>query len=321
MSLSPTLSERLALPVIGAPMFIISSPELVIAQCRAGIVGAFPALNARGEGTLDAWLSAIRSDLAEASAADPTAKIAPFAVNQIVHPTNKRLDRDMALCEQHEVPIVITSLSKPTKIVERVHGYGGVVFHDVINISQARKAIESGVDGLILVCAGAGGHTGTLNPFAFVDEVRRFYDGTIVLSGAISNGRSVYAATSLGADLAYVGTLFIASEEAATGDRHKRMIVDSAAGDIVCTDAVTGVSANFLAKSFEAIGIDPRQIPKNSGHALDLSNGGGDAKAWRDVWGAGQGVGRIETILPAGDWIFRLRQEFEEAQTRAARRR
>jgi len=318
MPIPKKLEGRLSLPVIGAPMFIISGPELVIAQCKAGVVGAFPALNARPQEQLGEWLGQIRTALADASAADPDAPIAPYAVNQIVHRSNARLDHDVDLCVEHEVPIVITSMSKPTRIVERVHGYGGLVFHDVVNDTQARKALGAGGDGLILVCAGAGGHTGMLNPFAFVDEVRRHYDGTLILSGSITNGRSVLAAQSLGADLAYVGTLFIASDEAATGTRHKQMIVDSNAADIVCTDVVTGLRANFLMKSFEAIGVDPSALEPGNGRSLDLANSGVDAKAWKDVWGAGQGVGRIDEVRSAAAWIERLRDEYETARSALA---
>lgn len=312
MPLPEVLRGRLSIPVIGAPMFIISSPELVIAQCRAGIVGSFPALNARGEGAFEEWLKRISSALADSTGGQGQA--APFAVNQIVHTSNNRLEQDVELCVQYRVPIMITSLSKPVGIVDKVHSYGGLVFHDVISVRQAKSALDAGVDGLILVCAGAGGHTGNLNPFAFVDEVRRFYDGPVIVSGAIASGRAILAALSLGADMAYIGTLFIASDEAATGAKHKNMIIESAAQDIVCTDAVTGVPANFLTKSFINLGLDPQQLTSKPGAKLNLSNEGADAKAWKDVWGGGQSVGSVDQLLPAEEWISRLKREFLEAR-------
>lgn len=315
MALTSFLDGRLSIPVVGAPMFILSSPELVIAQCVSGIVGSFPALNARPESELEKWIDRIDAGIA-AFEAESGARAAPYAVNLIVHPSNLRLEHDLDVCERRRVPIVITSLSKPTGVVERVHAYGGLVFHDVVNAAQARKALEAGVDGLILVCAGAGGHTGQLNPFAFVEEVRRFYDGTILLSGGISTGTSVHAACSTGADLAYIGTLFIASEEAKTAAAHKHMIVESSAADIVCTDAVTGVPANFLAKSFEAIGLDPADLVRRKGGGLDLSKGAAEAKAWRDVYGGGHGVGTIGEILPARERVARLVAEYEDAVRR-----
>ncbi len=313
----PTMLEgRLSLPAIGAPMFIISRPDLVIAQCTSGVVGAFPALNARPQELLGEWLVTIRTALDAFAAAHPGRPVAPFAVNQMVHPSNNRLDHDMDLCVEHEVPIVITSLSKPDGIVDRVHGYGGLVFHDVISVRHARKALEAGVDGLILVCAGAGGHTGILNPFAFVDEVRRFWDGPIILSGAITDGRAVLAAQAAGADLAYIGTRFIATREANAQDAHKRMIMEAGADDIVCTDAVTGVRANYLRASFEAMDIDPDRLPAHQKGSLNLAKGGRDAKAWRDIWGAGQGVGGIADVPTAAECIDRLVREYRAAQVR-----
>lgn len=318
MPLPATLEGRLALPAIGAPLFIISRPDLVIAQCKAGIVGAFPALNARPPELLGEWLTQIRSALDEHAAQNPGRPVAPFAVNQMVHPSNDRLGRDMDLCVEHEVPIVITSLSKPTDIVERVHAYGGLVFHDVISVRHAHKALEAGVDGLILVCAGAGGHTGVLSPFAFVDEVRRFWGGPLVLSGAIGNGRSVFAAQTMGADLAYIGTRFIATREANAQEAHKRMILEAGADDILCTDAVTGVRANYLKASFDAMGIDTTELADREKGRLNLGGGGKDAKAWRDIWGAGQGVGGIEDIPSAGECVDRLIREYRAAREGAA---
>jgi nitronate monooxygenase len=284
----------------------------------AGIVGAFPALNARPPALLGEWLGTIREELDRFAAAHPGRPVAPFAVNQMVHPSNNRLDGDMGLCVAHRVPIVITSLSKPTGIVGRVHGYGGLVFHDVISVRHARKAVDAGVDGLILVCAGAGGHTGVLNPFAFVGEVRRFWDGPIVLSGAIGDGRAVLAAQAAGADLAYVGTRFIATREANAQDAHKRMLVEAGADDIVCTDAVTGVRANYLRASFDALGIDPDGLPAHRKGRLDLAGGGSDAKAWRDIWGAGQGVGGIDDVPTAAACIARLAREYRAARAEMA---
>lgn len=314
MPVPALLHGRLALPVIGAPLFIISRPELVIAQCTAGIVGAFPALNARPQDKLATWLAEIRTALDGFRANNPGRPVAPFAVNQMVHPSNSRLEHDMALCVEHRVPIVITSLSEPSRIVGQVHGYGGLVFHDVISVRHARKAVDAGVDGLILVCAGAGGHTGVLNPFAFVHEVRRFWAGPIILSGAIADGRGVFAAQAMGADLAYVGTRFIATREAGAQDAHKRMIVEAGADDIVCTDAVTGVRANYLRASFDAVGVDPDGLPSSGARRLNLGGGGAEAKAWRDIWGAGQGVGGIDDVPGAAECVDRLVREYRAAR-------
>lgn len=306
MPIPALLNKNLSLPAICAPMFIVSNPDLVIAQCKAGLIGSFPALNARPMELLDAWLTRIKAELA----ADPQA--APFAVNQIIHPSNERLEHDMALCVQHEVPLIITSLSAPTRIVPQVHAYGGQVFHDVISVRHAEKALEAGVDGLILVCAGAGGHAGTLSPFALVGEIRKFYAGPIALSGAITNGQSILAAQAMGADFAYIGTRFIATTEANAVEAYKQAIVESAAKDVVYTPYFTGVHGNYLMKSIVAAGLDPANLPEKD---KSMSFGGNrDAKAWKDIWGAGQGVGSIDEVLPTAELVARLKQEYRSAK-------
>ena len=308
MGIPASLNQNLALPVICAPMFIISNPDLVISQCKGGVIGSFPALNARPKDLLDEWLTRIKAELA----ADPNA--APFAVNQIIHPSNERLEHDMALCVKHEVPLIITSLSAPTQIVPHVHAYGGKVFHDVISVRHAEKALEAGVDGLILVCAGAGGHAGTLSPFALVGEIRKFYDGPIALSGSITNGQAILAAQAMGADFAYIGTRFIATQEANAVEAYKQAIVDSAAKDVVYTPYFTGVHGNYLTRSIVAAGLDPANLPVKDKTAMSFG-GARDAKAWKDIWGAGQGVGTIDDVLPAGELIARLQQEYRSAKT------
>ena len=307
MPIPASLNQNLALPVICAPMFIVSNPDLVIAQCKSGVIGSFPALNARPKELLDDWLLRIKRELA----ADPNA--APFAVNQIIHPSNDRLEHDMALCVKHEVPLIITSLSAPTQIVPHVHGYGGKVFHDVISVRHAEKALEAGVDGLILVCAGAGGHAGTLSPFALVSEIRKFYDGPIALSGSIANGQSILAAQAMGADFAYIGTRFIATTEANAVDAYKQAILDSAAKDVVYTPYFTGVHGNYLKKSIVAAGLDPDDLPVKDKTSMNFG-GSRDAKAWRDIWGAGQGVGSIDDVRPAAEVIGRMKQEYQAAK-------
>jgi nitronate monooxygenase len=304
--------KNMSLPVIGSPLFIVSNPDLVIAQCKAGVVGSFPALNARPAELLEQWLTRIDTELADHKAANPQAEVAPYAVNQIIHTSNDRLGHDMDVCARHKVPVVITSLSAPTEIVPRVHDWGGVVFHDVINVRHARKAIEAGVDGLILVCAGAGGHAGTQSPFALVHEVRKFWDGPIALSGAIATGRAVLAARALGADFAYVGTRFIATKEANADQRYKDMIVASGAEDIFYTPYFTGVHGNYLTRSIVDSGLDPNNLPARD--KTSMSFGSGTIKAWRDVWGAGQGVGAIDEVLPAGEVVARMRREYQEAR-------
>ena len=307
MGIPASLNQNLALPVICAPMFIISNPDLVIAQCRGGVIGSFPALNARPKDLLDEWLTRIKAELA----ADPNA--APFAVNQIIHPSNERLEHDMALCVKHEVPLIITSLSAPTQIVPHVHAYGGKVFHDVISVRHAEKALEAGVDGLILVCAGAGGHAGTLSPFALVGEIRKFYDGPIALSGSITNGQAILAAQAMGADFAYIGTRFIATQEANAVEAYKQAIVDSAAKDVVYTPYFTGVHGNYLTRSIVAAGLDPANLPVKDKTSMNFG-GSRDAKAWRDIWGAGQGVGSIDDVRPAAEVIGRMKQEYQAAK-------
>ena len=313
MSLPPLL-QKLRLPVIGAPLFIISNPDLVLAQCKAGIVGSFPALNARPPELLDQWLGRITSELAAHRAAHPQAAVAPFAVNQIVHSSNDRLQHDMDLCVKHRVPIIITSLRAPDAVVEAAHSYGGRVFHDVTTIKHAQRALAAGVDGLILVCAGAGGHAGRLSPFALVPEVRAFYDGTIILSGSIASGGSILAAEAVGADLAYIGTRFIASTEANASEAYKQMIVASRGEDIVYSSLFTGVHGNYLRGSIVAAGLDPDALPASDKDAMNF--GSGRSKAWRDIWGAGQGVGQIHDVRPAAAIVDQLEREYRAAHGR-----
>jgi nitronate monooxygenase len=304
--------------VIGAPLFIVSGPELVIAQCKAGIVGSFPALNARPAEMLDKWIVRIKTELAEWEQ-QTGKKAAPFAVNQIAHHSNDRLGHDVDVCVKQEVPIIITSLRAPKDVVDRTHGYGGVVLHDVINIRHAKKAVEEGVDGLILVCAGAGGHAGTLSPFALVPEVRSFFNGTIALSGSIASGQGVLAALALGADLAYLGTRFIASSEANADGRYKQMLVETTAQDIIYTNLFTGVHGNYLGPSITASGLDPANLPESDKSKMNFGSGGNtDKKAWRDIWGAGQGVGQIAGVEPVADIVARLKREFDAARKSVA---
>lgn len=315
MSLSSLFENSLRLPLIGAPLFIVSGPDLVIAQCKAGIVGSFPALNARPEPVLDEWLTRIRSELAEFKSANPDLPVAPYAVNQIVHQSNTRLQHDVELCVKHQVPIVITSLRPPAEVVEAIHSYGGLVFHDVINIRHARKAIEQGVDGIIAVCAGAGGHAGALSPFALVKEIRQIYDGTIILAGSMSRGSDVLAAQVIGADLAYIGTRFIATQEANARPEYKEMIVDSTSSDIVLTSLFTGVHGSYLRGSITSAGLDPDNLPEADKDTMNFGSGSSSkAKAWRDIWGAGQGVGSIDDVLAVGDLVERMAKEYEEAR-------
>jgi nitronate monooxygenase len=295
-------------------MFIVSNPDLVVAQCASGIVGSFPALNARAPDTLDGWLAGIRQRLAQARADDASRLIAPFAVNLIVHASNDRLGADLETCVAHEAPIIITSLRAPGEVVERVHSYGGAVFHDVTTIRHAEKALEGGVDGLILVCAGAGGHAGTLSPFALLGEVRRFYDGPVVLAGAISNGSAILAAQAMGADLAYMGTRFIATREANAAPGYKAMITEASAADILYTPFFTGIPGNYLKPSIAAAGLDPAALPEAGKASADF--GSGRTKAWRDIWGAGQGVGLIDDVPATADLVARLKAEYAEARER-----
>ena len=305
----------MSLPVIAAPMFIVSNPALVIAQCTSGVIGSFPALNARPAEKLDEWLTTIEAGLSAYRREHPDAKVAPFAVNQIIHQSNDRLDRDLDACVRHKVPMIITSLRAPNDVVKRVHEYGGVVFHDVISVRHAKKALEAGVDGLILVCAGAGGHAGALSPFALVREVREFFDGPIALSGSITDGNAILGAEAIGADFAYIGTRFIATEEANAAEGYKQMIVDTSAADVVYTPYFTGVHGNYLKPSIERAGLDPDNLP-----AADKTkmNFGSDAapKAWKDIWGAGQGVGNIHEVLPTRELVARMQREYQAARER-----
>lgn len=314
MALPKQLEGKLSIPLIGSPMFIVSGPELVTAQCKAGVVGSFPALNARPQPVLDDWLHRIKDDLAEFKETHPDKPCAPFAVNQICHGSNDRLVGDMELCVKHEVPIIITSLRPPQEIVEAAHSYGGLVFHDVINVRHAQKAAEQGVDGLILVCAGAGGHAGVLSPFALVREVKEWFKGTIILSGAIADGYAVAGALAMGADLAYAGTRFIATEEANADPGYKKMLEDYAANDIVYSSLFTGVHGNYLKPSIAAAGLDPDNLPEADKSSMNFGSGGNtEAKAWKDIWGAGQGLGMIKDSPPTADLVARLKAEFEEA--------
>jgi nitronate monooxygenase len=313
MPLPAVLEGNLRLPLIGAPMFIVSNPSLVIAQCTAGIVGAFPALNARPQEALQDWIVQIKDALQAHRETHPGDPVAPFAVNQIAHLSNERLLADMEVCVRHEVPIIITSLRPPEDIVKAVHSYGGVVFHDVISLRHARKAMEQGVDGIIAVCAGAGGHAGPVSPFALVKEIRNEFDGTIILSGCMTSGADIVAARAIGADLAYIGTRFIATEEANAAPAYKEMIVDSACADIAYTSLFTGVHGSYLKGSIRNAGLDPDNLPVAGKDAMDFGKSKADAKAWRDIWGAGQGVGSIDDILPVREVVLRMEQEYREA--------
>lgn len=313
MPIPASLQGQLSVPVICAPLFIISNPDLVIAQCKAGLLGSFPALNARPAEELDVWLTAIEIELAAARAADPNARIAPYAVNQIVHDSNSRLRHDIDACVRHRVPVMITSLKAPHEVVEAAHQYGGLVFHDVINARHARKAIQAGVDGLILVASGAGGHAGALNPFALVAEVREFYDGPIALSGSITQGAQVLSTQAMGADFAYIGTRFIATTEARADAAYKQMLVDSHADDIVYSSLFTGVHGNYLRGSIERAGLDPSSLPEGGKSAMNFDAEVSGAKAWRDIWGAGQGVGSIKDVVSTAEAARRLVSEYREA--------
>jgi nitronate monooxygenase len=317
MPIPAIFAGRLRLPVIGAPMFIVSTPQLVLAQCRAGIVGSFPALNARPASQLDEWLSEITAELERTRRERPGAPAAPFAVNQIVHASNDRLARDVELCVKYRVPLVITSLRPPAEVVAAVHGYGGLVFHDVINRRHAEKAVEQGVDGIIAVCAGAGGHAGTLSPFALVKEIRAIFAGTIVLSGAMSSGADVLAALALGADLAYLGTRFIATTEANASAEYKQMLIDSRAADIVYTPLFSGVPGNYLRASVAATGLDPDTLPDAEKSKMNFGSGGGsERKAWKDIWSAGQSVSGIHSVDSVEVVVARMAAEYAAALQR-----
>lgn len=314
MSIPPLLS-RLRLPVIGSPLFIISNPDLVIAQCKAGIVGSFPALNARPAAMLDEWLHRITEELAAHDCANPDAPAAPFAVNQIVHKSNDRLEADLAVCAKWKVPITITSLGAREELNQAVHAWGGITLHDVIDDRFARKAVEKGADGLIAVAAGAGGHAGRLSPFALVQEIRSWFDGPLALSGAITSGDAVLAAQAMGADFAYIGSAFIATDEANADARYKQAIVDGRAADIVYSDLFTGVHGNYLRASIVAAGLDPDDLPQGDLKTMSFASGGA-AKAWRDIWGSGQGIGAIDTIVPAAERVRQLADEYRAARER-----
>jgi len=313
----PTVLQDLSLPVIASPMFIASSPALVAAQCKAGIVGSFPALNARPAELLDTWLTDLQRELAQFQAANPDKKVGPIAVNQIVHQSNDRLAHDVEVCVKHQVPIIISSLrAPPPEMLDAVHAYGGIVLHDVVSIRHAEKALEAGVDGLILVAAGAGGHAGALSPFALVGEVRKFFDGPIALSGSIATGDAILAAQAMGADFAYVGSRWLATREANVSDAYRDAIVESSAADVVYTNLFTGVHGNYLKKSIVAAGLDPDNLPVSD--KSKMSFGAGSAKAWRDIWGAGQGVGLMDDVPTVAEMVERLQQQYQAARERLA---
>ena len=315
----PVALQNLSLPVIGSPLFIASGPALVMAQCKAGIVGAFPALNARPAELLDTWLCDMRAELTAYKAANPAAMVGPIAVNQIVHQSNDRLAHDVEMCVKHQVPIIISSLRAPPKdMMDAIHSYGGIVLHDVISIRHAQKALESGVDGLILVAAGAGGHAGALSPFALVGEVRKFFSGPIALSGSIASGDAILAAQAMGADFAYIGSRWLATTESNVDDAYRQAIVDSSAADIVYTNLFTGVHGNYLKKSIVAAGLDPDNLPVADKTAMNFGSGSSKAKAWRDIWGAGQGVGLMDEVLTVAEVVDRLRNEYQAARRRLA---
>jgi nitronate monooxygenase len=317
MPIPEILRDRLRLPVVGAPMFIVSTPRLVLAQCKAGIVGSFPALNARPAAQLDDWLAEITGELAAYSRVNPQVKVAPFAVNQIVHSSNDRLEHDVAMCVKHHVPIIITSLRPPAEVVAAVHGYGGIVFHDVINLRHAEKAAAQGVDGIIAVCAGAGGHAGVLSPFSLVKQIREIFPGTIILSGAMSTGADVLAAQALGADLAYLGTRFIATEEGNASAEYKQMLVDSRGEDIVYTSLFSGIAGNYLRGSVARAGLDPDKLPEADKTKMNFGTGGNtELKAWRDIWSAGQSVSGIHDIETVEALVDGMAGEYEAARAR-----
>jgi len=313
----PTVLQNLSLPVIASPMFIASGPALVAAQCKAGIVGSFPALNARPAELLDTWLTDLQRELAEYKEANPDAIVGPIAVNQIVHASNTRLEQDVAVCVKHQVPIIISSLRAPPKeMLDAVHGYGGIVLHDVVSIRHAQKALEAGVDGLILVAAGAGGHAGSLSPFALVGEVRKFFKGPIALSGSIATGDAILAAQAMGADFAYIGSRWLATKESNVSEDYRNAIVESSAADIVYTNLFTGVHGNYLKKSIVNAGLDPEALPESDKSKMSFGDGGSKAKAWRDIWGAGQGVGLMDDVPSVAEMVERLKAEYAAARAR-----
>ncbi len=316
MPLPPILSGTTRLPVVGAPLFIVSHPRLTIAQCKAGVIGAFPALNARPQAQLDEWLAEITETLADHDVRHPDRPAAPFAVNQIVHKSNTRLEQDLMLCVKYKVPIVISSLGAVPEVNAAIHSYGGIVLHDVINNRHANSAIRKGADGLIAVAAGAGGHAGTLSPFALIQEIRAWFDGPLLLSGAIATGGAILAAEAMGADMAYIGSPFIATEEARASDAYKQMIVDSSAADIVYSNFFTGIHGNYLKASIRAAGMDPDSLPEADPSKMDFGKASDGAKAWKDIWGCGQGIGAIREIGTVGQLVDRLEREYEAARAR-----
>ncbi len=319
MALPDVLSEGLRVPVVGAPLFIISNPELTLAQCKAGVIGSFPALNARPVEQLDEWLAQITEELASYKKANPTEKVAAFAVNQIVHKSNARLQQDLELCVRYKVPIVITSLGAVPEVNDAIHSYGGIVLHDIINNRHANSAIRKGADGLIAVAAGAGGHAGTLSPFALIQEIRQWFDGPLLLSGAIANGGAVLAAQAMGADMAYVGSPFIATHEARATDAYKQAIAEAHADDIIYTNLFTGIHGNYLKGSIVNAGLDPENLPESDPSKMDFGSGGASsAKAWKDIWGCGQGIGAVTEVGSTQALVDRLVHEYEAAKSKLA---
>ena len=310
MSMPALFKDRLSIPVIASPLFIISQPDLVIAQCRAGVVGSFPSLNARPSGTFEQWLQKLSSEL--------TDKDAPFAVNLIVHSTNPRLEEDLALCVKYKVPMVITSLGAPTDVFEAIHSYGGIVFHDVIDNGFAKKAVEKGADALVAVASGAGGHAGTLSPFALIQEIRSWWDGPLALSGSIATGDAILAAQAMGADLAYMGSAFIATEEANADPAYKQMIVDSSGEDIVYSNLFTGIHGNYLKPSILLAGLDPDNLPESDPSKMNFADLSDSKKAWRDIWGCGQGIGAVDAVVPAAKLVEKLAAQYTAAKARIA---
>ncbi|MDX3926543.1 MAG: nitronate monooxygenase family protein [Shinella sp.] len=321
MSLPAILKDNLRIPAVGAPLFIVSHPALTMAQCKAGVIGGFPALNARPEAQLDEWLAEITEGLADHNEKNPERPAAPFAVNQIVHRSNRRLEHDLAMCVKYKVPIVISSLGAVPEVNAAIHSYGGIVLHDVINNRHANSAIRKGADGLIAVAAGAGGHAGTLSPFALIQEIREWFDGPLLLSGAIATGGAILAAQAMGADMAYIGSPFIATMEARASDAYKQAVVDSAAADIVYSNYFTGVHGNYLKPSIAAAGMDPDNLPVADPTKMDFDRAAGDlsgAKAWKDIWGCGQGIGAVKAVEPTADLVGRLEREYRAARERLA---
>jgi nitronate monooxygenase len=316
MALPDILKNRLRLPVIGAPLFIISHPPLVIEQCKAGIVGSFPALNARPEAQLDEWLAEITETLAAHDTKHPEALSAPFAVNQIVHKSNKRLEHDLMMCVKYKVPVVISSLGAVPEVNAAIHSYGGIVLHDIISVRHAHSAINKGADGLIAVAAGAGGHAGPLSPFALIQEIREWFDGPLLLSGSIATGGAILAAQAMGADLAYIGSPFIATKEARAVDDYKNMLVESNAKDIVYSNYFTGIPGNYLKPSIAKSGMDPENLPEADPSKMDFDGAATGAKAWKDIWGAGQGIGAIKAVLPVGELVAKMKREYDAAKAK-----